>query len=91
MKTDNQIKAWILNKLKRHRYIGGRHTDIVNVRKGAPQKYYKQINKQVEKLIREGIIIIKVTAYGKHISLNPRLMKEINDFIQKYYTKTIFK
>jgi len=86
-----QVKAWILNKMKRHRYIGGRHTDIKNIPKGSPPNFYSEIDYVLKELIREGLIIVKITAYGKHVSLNPRKMQEINDFIQKYYTEVVFK
>ena len=91
MPTTEQIKAWVLNKMKRKRWIGGRHTDIKNIRKGAPPDFYVQIDDLIKELIKEGAIVLKITEYGKHVSLNPRLMKEINEFIQKYYTEEVFK
>ena len=91
MPTIEQIKAWILNKMKRKRWIGGRHTDIKNVRKGAPQNFYDQIDDSIKELIKEGTIILKITEYGKHVSLNPKLIKEINEFVQKHYTEKVFK
>jgi hypothetical protein len=84
-----QLKAWILNKMKRYRFIGGRHTDIKNIRKGAPPKFYSDIDDLVKELIKEGFVILKITAYGKHVSLNPGMMKEINEFIQRYYTEFV--
>lgn len=89
--NESSLKAWILNKLKRHRYIGGKHTDIANISKGAPPKYHKQIDELVKELIRVGLILTKITSYGKHVSLNPNSLKTINEFIQKYYTDEIFK
>jgi hypothetical protein len=88
---ENSLKAWVLNKLKRHRYIGGKHTDIVNISKGAPPKFHKQIDELVKELVRDGLILTKITSYGKHVSLNPNSLKTINEFIQKYYTDDIFK
>jgi hypothetical protein len=90
MPTTEQIKAWILNKMKRKRLIGRRHTDIKNIRKGAPPNFYTQIDDSIKELIKEGVIILKITEYGKQVSLNPRLMKEINEFILKHYTEEIF-
>lgn len=85
-----KLKAWTLNKLKRHRYIGGKHTDINNIRKGADSKSYSEIDGIIKDLIKSGILIVKITSYGKHISLNPRLIKEIDDFIQKNFTEAVF-
>jgi len=91
MPTTGQMKSWILNKMKRKRWIGGRHTDVKNIRKGVPPNFYVQIDDLVKELIKEGIIILKVTEYGKHVSLNPRLMKEINEFVQRHYTEEVFE
>jgi len=84
---NDQLKAWILNKMKRHRFIGG----IKNIRKGAPQSAYSEIDDLVKGLIKEGFILVKIAAYGRHVSLNPRLMKEVDEFIQKHYTEFVFK
>jgi len=86
-----QLKACVLNKLKRHRYIGGKHTDESNVRKGADPRNYSLIEDIVKDLIKSGYVLVKITAYGKHISLNPRVIKEIDDFIQNHFTQVIFK
>ena len=90
MLTEEQLKGWILNKMKRYRLVGGKHTDIKNIRKGAPLNFYSEIDELVNELIKQGFIIVKVTSYGKHVSLNPRLLKDIDDFIQKHYTEETF-
>ncbi len=85
------LKGWVLNKLKRHRYIGGKHTDENNVRKGADPKYYSEIGYIMKDLTKSGYLFVKITSYGRHISLNPRLIKEIDELIQKNMTEVIFK
>ena len=90
MLTKEQLKGWILNKMKRYRLVGGKHTDIKNIRKGAPLNFYSEIDELVNELIKQGFITVKVTSYGKHVSLNPRLLKDIDDFIQKHYTEETF-
>lgn len=89
--SDNQIKAWILNKMRSHRFIGRKHTDIKNIRKGAPQEYYKRIDKQLSKLRKMGFVVFYVKAGAKHVSINPSALNDINDFIRKNYTEVIFK
>jgi DNA-binding PadR family transcriptional regulator len=91
MTTDEQIKAWILNKMRSHRFIGGRHTDVKNIRKGAPQKYYDIIDKQLEELRKVGMVVFYVKAGAKHVSLNQHMLREINEFIRKNYTEMIFR
>ena len=91
MTTDEQIKAWILNKMRSHRFIGGRHTDVKNIRKGAPQKYYDIIDKQLEELRKVGMVVFYVKTGTKHVSLNQYMLKEINEFIRKNYTEIIFR
>ena len=81
-----KLRAWILNKLKRHRYIGGKHTDITNVRKGSNPKFYTEIEDILKDLTKAGDVLVKITSYGKHVSLNPRLIKEIDDFVRRHFT-----
>jgi len=89
--NEERLKAWILNKMKRKRFIGSRHTDVKNIRKGAPQEFYSEIDDHLKDLIKSGFVVVKITEYGKHVSLNPKFMKEINEFIQKYYTEEVFE
>ncbi len=88
---NQQIKAWALNRLKRHRYIGGKHTDENNIRKGADPQNYHEIEIITKDLVKSGYISTKPTSYGKHVSLNPRLIKEVDEFIQKNLTEVIFR
>jgi hypothetical protein len=71
------IKRGILRKLFRHRYIGGRHTEIRNAMKGFPPHLLKEVKKEVQQLIKEGYILSKPSTGELHISLNPRMMSEI--------------
>jgi DNA-binding PadR family transcriptional regulator len=91
MTTDEQIKAWILNKMRSHRFIGGRHTDVKNIRKGAPPKYYDIIDKQLEELRKSGMVVFYMKVGAKHVSLNQYMLREINEFIRKNYTEIIFE
>lgn len=86
-----QLRAWVLNKMKRHRFIGGKHTDITNVRKGADPKNHSEIEEILKELIKEGSLLVKITSYGKHVSLNSRLIKEVDEFIQKNFTEVLFR
>lgn len=91
MQPDDRLKAWVLNKLKRHRYIGGRHTEYKNVRKGAPSEYYEKIDGLLDQLIKRNRFIV---AAGKtreqHVFLDPRFIGEIDSFIRQHYVEVVF-
>ena len=38
-----------------------------------------------KELIKKGFILNKITSYGLEVSLNPKLSKEIEDEIRKFY------
>ncbi|MBS3091924.1 hypothetical protein J4466_00740 [Candidatus Pacearchaeota archaeon] len=42
MNEEISVRKAILKKLFKHRYIGGRHTEIRNVIKGLPQELLKE-------------------------------------------------
>ena len=99
MKEDdvNIIKKLVLQKLVRANIWGGKHTPLDFVIKGVPEHYRNthQGNKAVEKALKEltndGWIIILVKRTGKgsgeHISLNPRKVSEIKQFIESTIEK----
>ena len=77
-----EVKAKILWRLYRRRYIGGKHTDINNLRKGFPKDKYDLVDEVIDELVREGFLLVKPTHYGKYVSLNPRRLKEIRNIIE---------
>jgi len=79
----NPHRRFILEKMLRHGWIGGKHTAYDNIRKGKPVSEYKAIEKELKQLIREGFVISKPTGYGTQVSLNPRRVKEIIEMIEK--------
>jgi len=79
--TDNVVKA-ILAKIHRHGYIGGRHTSIDNIPKGFPKHVYSKVKEAAKELMKQNLIVVKPTAYGLQVSLNPRKMDEIERIIR---------
>jgi len=77
-----QLKGFIVKKLFHHGYIGGRHTDIENLKKGLPSHVKGDVKEAAEELIREGILIPKPTSYGLHISLNPEEREKIEKYLR---------
>jgi len=82
MMSAEVLSKKILAKLHKHGYIGKRHTSIDNVPKGFPKHLRGEIMKATKRLIREGLIIAKSTAYGLQISLHPHRMAEIERIIR---------
>jgi hypothetical protein len=81
-KRIEEIRAKILWKMYRHRYIGEKHTDIDNLPKGFPEHEHKLVKKAVRKLIKDGFLIVKTTRYGKHVSINPKMIAEVRKVVK---------
>lgn len=77
-----EIQKAVLAKLYRHGYIGGRHTSVDNIPKGFPKHVYGKVKKVAKELIKQNFIMVKPTAYGLQVSLNPRKMAEIERIIR---------
>ena len=77
-----EIKLRILWRLYRHRYIGGKHTAIENLKKGFPKDRLRLVEEAVEELIKEGLIVKKPTGYGLHVSINPHKIGEVRKMLK---------
>ena len=77
-----QLKCFVVKKLFQHGYIGGRHTDIENLKKGLPGHVKGDVKEAAKELIKEEILIPKPTSYGLHVSLNPRKREEIDKYLK---------
>jgi len=85
------IKRLILNKLVRARMWGGKHTPLDFVIKGLPAQFRmthsgeKSVQKAIKELENDQWIILMQKRTGKgydtHISLNPRKLAEIQNFL----------
>jgi hypothetical protein len=82
--TDNQLKAHVLDFLRRQERWGGRYfplDTLVNwVGKGM-MRNGKRVRENVKKLVRDRYVL--VWKGGDTVSLNPHMAKEINEFIEK--------
>ena len=89
-KDVNQVIWHILSKLDRMGKIGGSHTEIINLEKGLPMHFRssKQGKKIIQKVIKEMIdreyLLQKPSTGEIHISLNPRKLNEIKEFVERY-------
>lgn len=78
----DKTRRFILEKMLRHGFVGGKHTNIENIPRGKPKDEYRVIMAEVKALLKEGFFIPKPKPDGLHISLNPRRLREIESFLE---------
>ena len=88
MWTNEQIKGKILHKLTRKGKFEHSHTALDNLQKGFPPELKGRTKEMSEELIREGILHLKKTSYGKQVSINVEMKERIMYYIEKFLDKT---
>ena len=75
------IKKFIVRKLYRQRMWLHKHTNINNLPKGLSNtlRVSREVKKAIEELLKEQILLSKPTHYGLEVSLNPKMIKEIEE------------
>ena len=60
-----------------------KHTNIHNLPKGLSNelRVSREIKNAIDELLKEQILLSKPTHYGLEISLNPKMIKEIEELI----------
>ena len=84
MWTDNQIKGKILHKLTRKGKFEHSHTALENLAKSFPPEIRGIAKEMSEDLIREGILHLKNTNYGKQVSINLDKKDEVMSYIDEF-------
>ena len=84
MWTDEQIKGKILHKLVRKGKFEHSHTALNNLQKGFPPELKGRAKMMPEDLMREGILYLKKTGYGKQVSINVEKKEEIMKYIDAF-------
>ena len=82
--SDEQIRATVLFKLIRNAKWLHSHTSMDNLSKSFPKDVRGRVKENVEKLIKDGYLLVKPTSYGKEVSLNVRKKQEIEEFVATY-------
>jgi len=72
-------KKLILLKPLEHGYVGGRHTNEDNIPNGFHPSEYRDVMKAYKEIKREGFLILTPKPDGIHISINPRMVKQIQN------------
>ena len=84
MWTDGQIKGKILHKLTRKGKFEHSHTALDNLQKGFPPEMKGGAKEMSEDLIKEGILHLKKTGYGKQVSINVGMTEKIMKYIDEF-------
>ncbi|MBI3052344.1 hypothetical protein HYY74_07895 [Candidatus Woesearchaeota archaeon] len=83
------VKRIILDGLITPPRWGGKHTDVRNLKKGFPSNFtstkegQKLIDNAIKELINDSWLLAKKSTGELHVSLNPKMKKEIMEFISK--------
>ncbi|MCH8003069.1 MAG: hypothetical protein IH934_00420 [Nanoarchaeota archaeon] len=84
MWTDNQIKGKILHKLTRKGKFEHSHTALDNLSKGFSPEVRGRTKDMSQELIKEGILHLKKTGYGKQVSINLDKKEKIMEYIDEF-------
>ncbi len=86
--NSNIIKRIILESLITPPRWGGKHTEIKNIKKGFPSHVLssaqgkKLIDKVIKELVNDYWLLCKKSTHELHVSLNPKMKKEIMGFLK---------
>ena len=84
--TDEQVKGKILHKLTRKGKFEHSHTALENLPKSFPPDLKGRAKDMSQELIKEGILYLKKTSYGKQVSINlerkDKTMEYIDEFLK---------
>lgn len=88
MWTNDEIKGKILHKLTRLGKFEHSHTSIDNLPKGFPEEIGGGgVKDCINELIKEGILYVKPTNYGKEVSINTEKKDRIIYYVDKFLEK----
>lgn len=82
------VKRFMLRKLANLGKFGGAHTALDNLSKGLPMHFrsskrgQKTIKEAIKQLINDGFLLSKPSTGEPHVSINPRKIKEIKEFLE---------
>ena len=87
-KEERSIIEHILIRLRNMCKWGGAHSELKRVIKSLPthlresKRGRKQVNNAIKLMVNSGFLLIKPSTGELHVSLNPRKVKEISEFLQ---------
>ncbi len=84
MWTNNQIKGKILHKLTRKGKFEHSHTALDNLQKSFPPDLKGRAKSMSQELVKEEILHLKKTSYGKQVSINIEKKEKIMEYIAEF-------
>lgn len=83
MPLEEDIMKLFLRKLINLNIWGGRHTELINLKKSLPKhaRGSKEVQTAIKELLKLGFITVKMSTGEYHVSLNSHKQKEIYDFV----------
>ena len=84
---ENNITAWIFNKLMRRGYWGRRLINEDVLPRGALKEKRKEIIETANKLVNDGFLLKKKGRFGWRYSLNSHRKNEIIGFVEKHFNE----
>ena len=84
MLSDGWIKGKILHKLTRKGKFEHSHTALDNLAKSFPSDMGGKAKEMSQELIKEGILHLKKTGYGKQVSINLEMKERIMQYIDEF-------
>ncbi|MBS3062950.1 MAG: hypothetical protein J4203_03685 [Candidatus Diapherotrites archaeon] len=77
----SKLRWWILNKMVRKNLWGGKHLDYELIAHGLPKDQRKDVEEELDKLVKEGLIVPKPAHYGLQVSLNVHRKADIERIV----------
>jgi hypothetical protein len=82
--SSEEIRFRIIKKLVRHRVWGTYHIDEDDIPKGMPSALRKEILRELDNIVREGLIVRFPHLGKKKVYLNTNRRKEIEAILKRY-------
>ncbi len=79
------VDATILKKLFLGRRIGGKHSPLIFVIQGLPNRLHNLAKKRAKKMIADGLLLSKISTGENHISLNLKRLSEIIESVESVF------
>ena len=74
-----------MHKLIRKGKFEHSHTSFTNLQRGFPAHLRGKVKEMSKELLREGVLILKQTNYGRQVSINLEKKERILEYIDEFF------